>query len=455
MTVLILTGEEDVTADMVVVHLNGSGVPVVRLDPADLTDGVSLSAEYVHGRFRGHLSTGGRLVSIGGLRSVWVRRPGTPAGHAPHPSAWLTEEASQALYGILRGCDARWMNHPDAARQARHKPWQLRLAQHCGLPVPATVITTFPRAAREFAERFPDLVVKPVSGAHPQDPPRAVPTSRVAPDTDFSAVAFGPTLLQRRIAKRADIRLTAVGETLLAARKTVRPDADPEEVDVRFAAPGRRGSRSRSRRAPPTPYAPICAGPNWRTELSTSPRTPTGRGGSWSAISRGSSGSWRWRRDSRSPGRSPSGCPVPFPRSPCSWTRRAARSGDRPAARWSVRPRSGQQGGALPAVARGLRAVEAGAVTGRLRGPHDQLQFPAHAFGFAAHLCGHVALLRDESVVDGGILEHPSTRLSARRPRCGTRLQSLGGRTPEGEFPGTTGYRRDAAEVRRTSDAAG
>ncbi|MFD3732655.1 ATP-grasp ribosomal peptide maturase [Streptomyces sp. NPDC058632] len=238
MTILILTCEEDVTADMVVVHLHGSGVPVVRLDPADLTGGVSLSGEYVHGRFRGHLSAGGRLVSIGGLRSVWVRRPGTPAGRAAQPSPWLTEEAAQALYGMLRGSDARWMNHPDAARQARHKPWQLRLAQRCGLPVPATVITTFPRAAREFAERFPDLVVKPVSGAHPQDPPRAVPTSRVAPDTDFAAVAFGPTLLQRRIAKRADIRLTAVGERLLAARKAADPGAEPAEVDVRFAPPG-------------------------------------------------------------------------------------------------------------------------------------------------------------------------------------------------------------------------
>ncbi|MEU1696612.1 ATP-grasp ribosomal peptide maturase [Streptomyces hirsutus] len=238
MTVLILTCEEDVTADMVVVHLHGSGVPVVRLDPADLTAGVSLSGEYVHGRFRGHLSTGGRLVSIGGLRSVWVRRPGTPAGRAAQPSPWLTEEAAQALYGMLRGSDARWMNHPDAARQARHKPWQLRLAQRCGLPVPATLITTFPRAAREFAGRFPDLVVKPVSGAHPQDPPRAVPTSRVAPDTDFTAVAFGPTLLQRRIAKRADIRLTAVGERLLAARKAADPGAEPVEVDVRFAPPG-------------------------------------------------------------------------------------------------------------------------------------------------------------------------------------------------------------------------
>ncbi|MFI5977590.1 ATP-grasp ribosomal peptide maturase [Streptomyces sp. NPDC051452] len=235
MTVLILTSNEDVTADMVVLRLNEAGVPVVRFDPADLTNGVALSSEYVRGTCRGHLSVGGRLVSMSAVRSIWVRRPGDAAARAAHPSAWLTEESAQALYGMLRATDARWMNHPDAARRARHKPWQLHLAQLGGLAVPATLITTFPQAAREFAERFPDLVVKPVSGAHPQEPPRAVPTSRVAPDADFAAVAFGPTLLQRRVAKRADIRLTAVGDTLLAARKPVAPDAHPDDVDVRFA----------------------------------------------------------------------------------------------------------------------------------------------------------------------------------------------------------------------------
>ncbi|MGW2764394.1 ATP-grasp ribosomal peptide maturase [Streptomyces sp. NPDC001275] len=256
MTVLILTGEEDVTADMVVMHLNASSTPVVRLDPADLTAGAALSGEYVHDSFTGHLSTGGRLVSVSRLCSVWVRRPGAPAARATQPSAWLTEEAAQALYGMLRGCGARWMNHPDAAERARHKPWQLRLAQRSGLPVPATLITTFPHAAREFAERFPDLVVKPVSGAHPQEPPRAVPTSRVAPDADFGAVAYGPTLLQRRIAKRADIRLTAVGDTLLAARKATPADADPQEVDVRFATSG---TQWRSAEVPPRVAAAVRA----------------------------------------------------------------------------------------------------------------------------------------------------------------------------------------------------
>ncbi|MGW2035665.1 MvdC/MvdD family ATP grasp protein, partial [Streptomyces sp. NPDC001811] len=85
MTVLILTSEEDVTADMVVLRLGEAGVPVVRLDPADLTNGVALSGEYVRGACRGHLSVGGRLVSMNGLRSVWVRRPGEPAARAAQP----------------------------------------------------------------------------------------------------------------------------------------------------------------------------------------------------------------------------------------------------------------------------------------------------------------------------------------------------------------------------------
>lgn len=242
MTVLILTREQDVTADLVVAHLNTTGVPVVRFDPADLPGGVSLSGEYVRGAFHGHLSAGGRLVGMGGLRSIWLRRPGDPAGRVAEPSPWLTEETSQALYGMLRGTGARWMNDPDAARRARHKPWQLRHAQRCGLAVPATLITTFPQAARDFSERFPDLVVKPVSGTHPtsdalpHEPPRTIPTSRIAPGTDFAAVAFGPTLLQRRIDKTADIRLTVVGDRIFAARKAVPPDAHPDAVDVRYAA---------------------------------------------------------------------------------------------------------------------------------------------------------------------------------------------------------------------------
>ncbi|MGP3949062.1 ATP-grasp ribosomal peptide maturase [Streptomyces sp. 7N604] len=235
MTVLVLTCAEDVTADMVVSALHDAGVPVVRLDPADLPGQAALSAEYVKGDFHGYLSAdGGRVVSMSGLRSIWIRRPGEPGAHALEQSAWLTAESTQALYGTLYCTGVRWMNHPVAAVQARCKPWQLRVAHRSGFAVPPTLITTFPQVAREFAMEHRDLVVKSVSGAHPSDPPMALPTTRIEPDADFAEVGAGPTLLQQRVPKRADIRLTCVGDELFAARKA----SDPDQVDGRFTDKG-------------------------------------------------------------------------------------------------------------------------------------------------------------------------------------------------------------------------
>ncbi|MFI2719652.1 ATP-grasp ribosomal peptide maturase [Streptomyces collinus] len=229
MTVLILTSKEDVTADMVVTRLHETAVPVMRLDPADLPDDTVLSAHYTHGDFEGLLSANGRVVSMRGLRSVWVRRPGEPAAHAAEPSAWLTAETRQALFGMLYSASARWMNHPRDADRARLKPWQLRVAHLSGLAVPPTVVTTFPRLARQFAEEYGEVVVKSASGPPPGEP-LELPTTLIGPDSDFSGVAAGPALLQRYVPKRADVRLTCVGSRVFAARKT----AEPHQVDGRY-----------------------------------------------------------------------------------------------------------------------------------------------------------------------------------------------------------------------------
>ncbi|MEV7341997.1 ATP-grasp ribosomal peptide maturase [Streptomyces sp. NPDC093544] len=234
MTVLILTAEQDVTADMVVAKLHEQGVPMVRLDPADVPGKAVLSADYAHGDFDGYLSVNGHVLSMGGLRSVWVRRPGEPAAHAADPSPWLTAETRQALFGMLYSASTRWMNHPRSAEQARHKPWQLRIAHTSGFAVPPTIITTAPRVAKQFVEEYRDVVVKSASGPPPGDPPVALPTTLIGPDTDFSGVAAGPALLQQYIPKRADIRLTSVGSRLFAARKT----AEPEQIDGRFGDTG-------------------------------------------------------------------------------------------------------------------------------------------------------------------------------------------------------------------------
>ncbi|NGO07086.1 hypothetical protein G5C60_05305 [Streptomyces sp. HC44] len=234
MTVLILTSEEDVTADMVVSKLHETGTPVMRLDPADLPGKAVLSVEYAHGDFDGHLSVNGHVLSMRGLRSVWMRRPGEPAAHAAHPSPWLTAETRQALYGMLHSASTRWMNHPHNADRARLKPWQSRVAHLSGFAVPPTVFTTAPRLAQQFAEEHRHVVVKSASGPPPGDSGLALPTTLIGSDADFSSVAAGPALLQRYIPKRADIRLTCVGTRLFAARKT----AEPGQVDGRYGDTG-------------------------------------------------------------------------------------------------------------------------------------------------------------------------------------------------------------------------
>ncbi|GAA4890153.1 ATP-grasp ribosomal peptide maturase [Streptomyces coeruleoprunus] len=238
MTVLILTCEQDVTTDLVVAELHEAGVPLVRVDPADVPGGVALSAEYVHGDVHCYLSADGRMVSSSALRSIWVRRPGEPAAHSAEPSPWLTAETGQALYGMLCSTPARWMNHPREAAQARSKPWQLRCAHRSGFAVPPTVVTTFPRVARQFVEQYGTgeggVVVKSLSGPPKGEPRVALPTALVPPGADFSAVTACPTLFQQYVPKRADIRLTYVGGRLFAARKA----AAPGQVDGRYGGAG-------------------------------------------------------------------------------------------------------------------------------------------------------------------------------------------------------------------------
>jgi glutathione synthase/RimK-type ligase-like ATP-grasp enzyme len=207
---------------------------MVRLDPADLPGKAVLSADYAHGDFDGYLSVNGHVLSMGGLRSVWVRRPGEPAAHAAEPSPWLTAETRQALFGMLYSASTRWMNHPRRAEQARHKPWQLRVAHSSGFAVPPTIITTAPRVAQQFVEEYRQVVVKSASGPPPGEPPVALPTTLIGPDADFSGVSAGPALLQQYIPKRADIRLTCIGTRLFAARKA----AVPGQVDGRFGDTG-------------------------------------------------------------------------------------------------------------------------------------------------------------------------------------------------------------------------
>ncbi|MCY0941932.1 MvdC/MvdD family ATP grasp protein [Streptomyces antarcticus] len=215
MTVLVLTSEEDVTADMVIRHLAAAGTPVLRLDPADCPGRVDFAARITAGGgVVGHIATELGRVDFADIRSIWVRRPGPPGRYADVQPEWVALETERAFYGALRALDVPWMNPPEAVAGTQYKVAQLVTARRVGMTVPASLFATIPEEAAQFARAAEDLIVKSVSGRHPENPPLTFPTSRVEAGADFSGVSHSATCLQHEVRAVAHLRLTMVGTRL-------------------------------------------------------------------------------------------------------------------------------------------------------------------------------------------------------------------------------------------------
>ncbi len=162
-----------------------------------------------------------------------VLPPSLSAGRA----AWAAAESREALDGLWRTLDARWVNHPDRNRLADSKPEQLRRAGGMGFAVPPSLITNDPRRARAFATMHPrGVVCKPLfSGRIELEAgPHLFFTTRLDLDAIAGLDALGPEpyLFQALVPKRYDVRVTVIGDEALAARIDSQANVD-SEVDWR------------------------------------------------------------------------------------------------------------------------------------------------------------------------------------------------------------------------------
>ncbi|GLF97213.1 hypothetical protein [Streptomyces yaizuensis] len=203
MTVLILTGRDDVTTDLVVRRLAEKHRTVHRLT---FDDDVILSGT------PGQITIKDAHRVTTNPRSVYWRSPGP-----------VQSERAKALVGLLRTLpDLVWVNHPDNNERARHKPGQLTVAEECGFLVPDTLISNDPDEIRVFHRNHPDHIAKPLHQGEV-----------------FIPLGNG-MVHQRRIFKRYDIRVTVVGGRLFPCR--IRSGLldwreDPEAVYEPAAAP--------------------------------------------------------------------------------------------------------------------------------------------------------------------------------------------------------------------------
>ncbi|MGH3157781.1 MAG: MvdC/MvdD family ATP grasp protein, partial [Streptosporangiaceae bacterium] len=229
MTVLALTTDTDSVADRVIAELALRGVPVVRLDQADIPLRVWLDGRISTGRpWGGRLfGVNGTLVDLADVRAVWHRHTKqfvVDEDMSGPEKAFAYGEARRGYGGILAalsGC--LWVNDPMAAARAEYKPVQLAAATAAGLRIPQTLITSDPRTAYDWARQLGrPTIYKPLDGVWHADEGqvRVIYTSPVTDLDELLDPALGKTahLFQEQIPKAFEARVTVVGSQVFAVR---------------------------------------------------------------------------------------------------------------------------------------------------------------------------------------------------------------------------------------------
>ncbi|MER7999762.1 ATP-grasp ribosomal peptide maturase [Streptomyces sp. NPDC095613] len=241
MTVLVLTGPKDATADLVIAELNERGVPVHRLDPGDFPESLIASARIGPRRYAwgGDLRGENRYVDLGQVHSVYYRRPSEVRPRrdlSEQDAQWAAAEARAGLGGLLAALERTWLNHPQRNAAAGIKPLALATGARCGLSIPETLITNDPDEARAFIKSLPGRVAayKALGTQAPSGidgEPYALWTTQVRAAEITDAVSLTAHQFQEWISKAYDVRLTVVAAQMFAAK--IHSSSEAARVDIR------------------------------------------------------------------------------------------------------------------------------------------------------------------------------------------------------------------------------
>lgn len=208
-------------------HLRGRGEEAELLDSRLFPSELGLTCDPNSEAWTVRLP-GGRVVRPGEVGAVyWRCYDGIGAPALPdEEQAYIAANDARGLFeSFLIRYPARWVNGWEAFQLHQTKPVQLARAAALGVAVPATVLTNDAAAVREFAERYPRSIFKPIQGgAH---------TRRVTPahlsDDNLRSLALAPVTLQEEVGG-TNVRAFVAGERVIGLE--VRAEAvDFREVD--------------------------------------------------------------------------------------------------------------------------------------------------------------------------------------------------------------------------------
>jgi hypothetical protein len=232
--VLILTSLYDFSADIVAIELESKGVPFVRVNKEHISD-YEYSVDPVSPSI--NVRANGKLIAEGDeLISVWFRQPvflrNTPSTPLSSHEQLYRSQWSAFLRGLSVYEQIAWMNWPQATYLAESKPYQLYMANLCGLRVPKTLVTN---DANSIKNNFTaQIVVKSLDTVllRDQEDSLFTYTSECDPNQiTQDSVQTVPLLAQEYLCPKIDYRVTIIGRDVFAVK--ILCDGDPVSGDWR------------------------------------------------------------------------------------------------------------------------------------------------------------------------------------------------------------------------------
>jgi hypothetical protein len=225
--VLIITNEQDLAADLVVLELHRRGVPVLRCNTEMLCRWSITCEPGSSWTIEDHL---GRTASSEHTLGVWWRRPEPPVPPVPPTSAEEQDAFTAQWQALLEGLASipgpHWISSPAAIRTAEDKATQLSLARRLGFRVPKTIWTN----DAHVVEALDRTVAKSITAAawSDGDGPAFVFARLIEKEDlpDHDDLASLPVAFQQPIWPKQDVRVTVVGDCVLAAVAADQPTTD-------------------------------------------------------------------------------------------------------------------------------------------------------------------------------------------------------------------------------------
>lgn len=229
-TVLIVTDENEPSANLVIEHLNKIGQNFFRLNVSSFFKLQSKLTLGLDSGFKGDMRfCDGSRINLESIKSIWFRRPKpiiVDGDFSSLENKFIDDEISSSLWSMYTCFDSvYWMNHPLYARYLleHNKLFQLKLAEESGLFVPDTIVTNNPDDLIDFCERHDGFVaVKAVRSRIFQESPantQGIYTNRITLGylkEHKEDISISPLMAQEYVPKKLEFRVTIVGNHILS-----------------------------------------------------------------------------------------------------------------------------------------------------------------------------------------------------------------------------------------------